>query len=385
MVIISCATKFHNFELAEQLNNNHLLSKSYTLFYSKKDTYLNFLNKRIDNEIIPVNKIATFPFKMPFYFYKKDEYLRAEYFDSLVSKKIKRDTNYKIFIGWSSMSLNSIKQAKKDSKIVILERGSSHIEFQNEILKNEYSLYDKKFSIDKRIIEKELEEYKLADYISIPSQFVKDTFVSNGVDVNKLVVNNYGSSSYFTHNMASDKNQKNKFRIIYLGGTSIRKGVKYLIDALLNLNINTELFEVWFIGEPENNFIAEYIKTSQKSNWKFFGRINHYELSNYLNTCDIAIQPSIEEGLSRVIPQLLACGVPVIATTNTGGADLIEENKNGFIIPIRDSKSIKDKIELSFYNKDLNKKMKDFCINIQKKHTWDDYGLRYSNFLKSIL
>jgi glycosyltransferase involved in cell wall biosynthesis len=322
---------------------------------------------------------------MPFYFNKKDEYLRAEFFDNLVSKKIKKNHNYKVFIGWSSMSLNSIKQAKKDSKLVILERGSSHIEFQNEILQNEYSLYDKSFTIDKRIIEKELEEYSLADYISIPSQFVKDTFIVKGIDKNKLVVNNYGTSSYFMPNKNSNINIKTKFRIIYLGGTSIRKGVKYLIEALLNLNINPEDFEVWFIGEPENDFISEYLNINKKSNWKFFGRINHYELSNYLNTCDIAIQPAIEEGLSRVIPQLLACGVPVIATTNTGGADLIEENINGFIIPIRDYIAIKDKIELSFYNKDLNLKMKKYCNNIDNKNTWEDYGKRYSNFLKSIL
>ena len=93
MVIISCATKFHNFELAEQLHNNSLLSNSYTLFYSKKDIYLNFLKKRVDNEIIPVNKMVTFPFQIQFYFNKKDEYLRAEFFDNLVSKKIKKNHN----------------------------------------------------------------------------------------------------------------------------------------------------------------------------------------------------------------------------------------------------------------------------------------------------
>ena len=107
-------------------------------------------------------------------------------------------------------------------------------------------------------------------------------------------------------------------------------------------------------------------------------------MSNYINTCDIAIQPSIEEGLSRVIPQLLSCGVPVIATINTGASDLITENKNGFLIPIRNSIAIKEKIELFFYNKNLKIEMKNYCINNAMNYTWDEYGKRYTSFLKNI-
>ena len=46
--------------------------------------------------------------------------------------------------------------------------------------------------------------------------------------------------------------------------------------------------------------------------------------------------------------QAMACGLPVICTTNTGGADLVREGRDGFILPIRDVEAIKEKI-LYFY------------------------------------
>ena len=47
---------------------------------------------------------------------------------------------------------------------------------------------------------------------------------------------------------------------------------------------------------------------------------------------DVMVQPSIEEGLSLVMAEALACGCPVIATENTGAEDLFQNNKEGFII-----------------------------------------------------
>ena len=49
-----------------------------------------------------------------------------------------------------------------------------------------------------------------------------------------------------------------------------------------------------------------------------------------------------------VTVQAMACGLPVICTTNAGAADIIREGRDGFILPIRDVDAIKEKI-LYFY------------------------------------
>lgn len=383
MVNISCSTKFHAFALAEQLAKNELLNKFYTLYYSKRNKFYNPFHPRIDKEQIPIELVKTFPFYLPIFFYWKDYHRRAVLYDWLVSNQLKKYQNYKIFIGWSSMSLLSAQQAKKDGKIVLIERGSSHILTQNILLKEEYKRFGIEFNIDERIIKRELKEYDIADYIVIPSDFVYKSFIANGISADKLFKNPYGVSSYFrTDNF---KVFNHKFRILYLGGLNIRKGLIYLFDALDKLSSIISDFEIWFIGSvaPE---LVNLIESKKKDNWIFWGHINHYDLLNYITQCDIAVQPSIEEGLSMVIPQMLASGVPVISTTNTGGSEYIEDAVNGYIIPIRNSEVIKDKILELFNDRKLLNQMKVNAAKLSDtKMSWDRYGKQYSDFIKKII
>ena len=79
-----------------------------------------------------------------------------------------------------------------------------------------------------------------------------------------------------------------------------------------------------------------------------------------------------------VIPQLMACGVPVIATTNTGGENIIKDGINGYIIPIRSPDTICEKIEVLFNNAEaLTTMKKNASESVNNGFTWDDYGTRY--------
>ena len=379
--MVSCSTKLHAFNLAEQLQKHGLLDKLYTTYAYQKNVLARKFIRRMDLEKIDKDKIETnLPAGLMHKWYP-DKYLTNAWFEEWVEKQI-RNSKAKVFIGWSGMSLKAIRQARKRGMITIVERGSSHIQYQHNILKEEYAGFGLNKGVDTRVIEKELGEYEAADYISVPSGFVKRTFEQYGVSADKLLVNAYGVSSYFKP-MPQEK--KDKFRIVYLGTLSIRKGLKYLFQALKELPIPTDKFEVHFIGqvEPELNSL---ISEMEMNNWQFLGHRNHYELSKLISSADVAVHPSIEEGMSMVILQLLSCGVPVIATTNTGGEDIIQDNKTGFIIPIRSTEAIAEKIVFLYNNPVQLQEMKAAAAETSANHfTWDKYGERYVHFLNSIL
>jgi glycosyltransferase involved in cell wall biosynthesis len=383
VVIVSCSGKFHAFALAEQLANKNYLAGLYTTYAYQKNIAFRKLVKRIDKEAINPALIQT---NIPLAALIKKipkEFLWNEWYDKWVAKKIAKRQDYKVFIGWSGMSLQSIQNAKANGKLTIVERGSSHILYQNNILKEEYAKFGKNFSIHPKVIEKELKEYEAADYISIPSTFVKKSFIAHGVAEKKLFLNIYGASNYFNVDGSSLKS-KEKFIFLYLGALTIQKGLLYLFEAIQQLTIAKDKYEVWFIGT-----VSEELKTlvdkMKLTNWIFFGQVDHYKLKEYIVQADVAIQPSLQEGLSMVIPQMLSCGVPVIATTNSGGEDLIQNDYNGFIVPIRSSSAIKEKMEYLFYTPQVLQNMHQNAIaSIQSGYTWNDYGQRYMEFLNTI-
>lgn len=384
MIIVSCPTKFWAFALAEQLHRHQQLSAFYTTYAYQKNLLFRKLAQRIDKEEIPAHLIHT---HIPFAFLMKKiprEFIWNDWYDKWVANQLKKRKDYKIFIGWSGMSLHTIRQAKKAGKKTIVERGSSHILYQNKILHQEYKKFGIDFHINQQVIEKELKEYEEADYIAVPSLFVKNSFLEYGFNEKKLFHNPYGTSFSLKHQATNFKpnNTNNKFKILYLGSINIRKGLIYLFEALQDLNISRDLYEVWFIGQVTDE-MKETIEKYQFDNWKFFGHVNHYELPQYLSVCDVGIQPSNEEGLSMVMAQMLSCGVPVIATTNTGGQDIINNDINGFIIPIRSPQHIKEKIEYLYNNPPILAAMKA-ATQVQKDLSWNAYGNRYSDFLNRL-
>src|SRR3989442_15995027 len=70
----------------------------------------------------------------------------------------------------------------------------------------------------------------------------------------------------------------------------------------------------------------------------------HPEVLRLMRTCDVLVLPSIVEGRALVQQEAMACGLPVIATKNAGGDDLIEEGRTGFLVPIRSPETIAEKI-----------------------------------------
>jgi len=82
----------------------------------------------------------------------------------------------------------------------------------------------------------------------------------------------------------------------------------------------------------------------------------------------------------------MACGLPLICTTNTGGEDLISKDaEEGFVIPVRNIEAIKEKILYLYDNQDICKEMgRKAKKKIESGYSWDDYGNRYIKNLETI-
>ena len=383
-VTISCGGKFHAFHLAEQLDKKGYLHKLITPFYSRNRGWLPEFRKdkelidptRVITNILPeiigkgLNKIPVIKNFIDWNYYS------VEIFDNWTKNQIDQCD---LFIGWSGYSLQALKKAKSFGAVTVLERGSSHIAFQKEILEEEYLKYGIKAKpVCEAILEKELLEYSEADYVSIPSGFVKETFIKKGFDPKKLIHVPYGVDlSSFKQVHKDDQ----IFRVIFLGGLTLRKGLQYLLQAFAELKLpNAELMLIGSMSPEISPFLQKY-----KNVYSYLGHIPHLELYKYLSNGSVFVLPSIEEGLAMVIPQAMACGLPVICTTNTGGADIIRDGKEGFIIPIRDVNALKEKILYLYKHENERKLMSAMALKRAKEFTWDLYGDKIITIYKEII
>ena len=371
--------RFHAFDLARELNNNNHLNQlisTYPKFFIKKNYNINkekvesiYLKEIVQRSFI--NKIYNFDNKL------------IDYFDIRASKLIKFD-DLDILIGWSSFSLKSFLVAKKYKCIKILERGSTHIEFQDKIVNEEYKIHKiKPKPISKHIIEKEKKEYEIADFITVPTEFAKKTFLEKGFSENKIIKIPYGVSlSEF--NSKNKKKKNTKFRIIYTGSVSVRKGVIYLLSAFTQLNLKDS--ELLIIGNIDDEIQHLIKKFRSNKDIIFKNSVKQSELSEYYLTSNLFVTCSIEEGLSMVQLQAMSCGLPLICTANSGGEEIIKNDVDGYVIPIRDLDTLKKKILFLYNNQSICNKMGKLAqLKVQRDFSWESYGKNVIATYKNLL
>lgn len=371
--------KFHSLSLASALDKQGRLVKLFTVYYSQKNRWVARWVRREDREPITLSRVQTnvwseLPVRLGRRLPVLDryaEYLKATWLDRWVAARLVHETA-DVFIGWSNSSLESLAAAKSRGMRTVVTRGSAHISYQTQILAMEYAKRGLSYQAPYGIEERELAEYRLADYIRIPSTYVRQTFVERGVPESKLIQFPYAAD--LKHFRAHSREPSPAFRVLLLNATTIQKGFYYAVDLIAELNRRRlETIEFWFIGDVDavvQPALQELLTAHE--NVRSYGRINHYELARWISQCDVAVFPTIQEGFANTLPQTMACGVPVIATVNSGAGDVVNDGSEGFIVPIMDSDALVQKVLWCWEHREQCREMGRAAAARSQRRTWDD-------------
>jgi hypothetical protein len=128
--------RFHAFNLAEQLQKHGALNQLITTYPTFKTKEFGIEPSRVKS-LVYLEALSRFYQKLPS-FIKGDHNLQLfwlEWFDREVTKIL--EPEFDIFVGWSGACLHSFLRAKELGAITIVERGSSHMAYQTQILEEE--------------------------------------------------------------------------------------------------------------------------------------------------------------------------------------------------------------------------------------------------------
>lgn len=132
------------------------------------------------------------------------------------------------------------------------------------------------------------------------------------------------------------------------------KGQKLLIDAARALLQRGYQFQLIFMGDgPDRNELKAY--ASGLPCVRFLGQID--DIAEHISALDIFAFPSRHEGLGSVLIDVMAAGVPIIATNVGGIPDLIDHDRSGWVIPAADSEALATGLGLLMSNRSLAKNL----------------------------
>ncbi|KSU82077.1 Glycosyltransferase involved in cell wall bisynthesis [Fictibacillus enclensis] len=361
--IVSVGSKFHAVFTASALAKSNMLE---TFFVGKpvKGEYLNEENtKRIRMPLYLgylLRKMPLIGSILPY------NLISDILFDLNVRLKIKH-TDF--IVGFNNYCLYQIRKVKSRGTKVFLEQRIAHVNTEINIYQKEFGKIPSNLSTP--MIKRKLKEYDIADYILVPSQFVYNSMLENGIKKEKLIYVPYGYDSSLFYRVPPAL-QNESLKLIFVGQIGYRKGVKYLLDAIANLKFNNYNVDLTLVGGIDKNFKDELKK--YKDIYKHIDFISQNELLKLYNNSHIFILPSLCEGSAVVTYEALGCGLPLIVTNNTGS--VIENKKEGLIVQPSSVENIETAIKYFLNNPTEIERMSNNALKKAKEYTWEKYGER---------
>lgn len=306
--------------------------------------------------------------------------IRNEYFDATVARSV-RSLRPKAVIAYDSSSLKTFKACKKFGALCILDQVVGHIKSGQEILIEESQRHPEfadSYSSEGLdwVVQRCVDEALMADMIFAPSEYVRDTLVVNGVSSSRIKILPYGVD--IERFSPVEKHPEEPFRILFVGQISQRKGVKYLLEAFKNLQL--EKAELVLMGDVVGG--GEGLK-SYEGFFKHVKSVPYTELPQHYQSADIFVYPSLHEGSALAIYEAMASGLPVITTYNSGS--VVRDAEEGYIVPIRDVEALMEKILLLYQDEDLRYLMSKKARERVEGFTWAQYRLRLGNTVREII
>lgn len=235
--------------------------------------------------------------------------------------------------------------------------------------------------------------YRLATRIYPNSAGLKDIIVAEGyIRVEKLKILGRGSSngidtSYFDpekYPSGQNFNFKTETGIlledlvfIFIGRLVSEKGINELVKAFKELQLAQSNISLLLVGQLEEDLDPLKPETLDEieSNPKIFTMGYQQDVRPYLAVADVLVFPSYREGFPNVVMQAGAMGLPAIVSDINGCNEIIEQGKNGIIIPAKDEEALyyamKSLINDEVLRNSLSAGARDvICSKYDRKEFW---------------
>jgi glycosyltransferase involved in cell wall biosynthesis len=266
--------------------------------------------------------------------------LRNELFDRHVARMVRRDRPDLVMVQ-DTMGRRTIAAAKEAGTVSLMEQCIGHVHTSRRILAEEARLHPE-FGLDvarmipEWVMERCTWEALHADHILAPSAYVRDTLMEIGVDRDRVTVIPYGVDTDFFR--PAERRRQGRLQILFVGQIAPRKGLVYLFEAFKGMDCSD--VELVLVGKKLHP--TDWLRPYEHL-FRHVPHVPHGELQELFNQADVFVYPSLHEGSACAIMEAMASGLPVVTTHNSGS--LARDGEEGFIVPLRDPDTLRQRLE----------------------------------------
>ncbi len=224
------------------------------------------------------------------------------------------------------------------------------------------------------------EELARAGTVFVASSFTRASLVEAAQVPGDVVMIPYGAPSPPAGASFARRKPGEPLRVLFVGSLGQRKGTRYLLDAMAALGAGFELTLIGTVPDARCDPLAVALRKH-----RHIPSLPHSAILDEMTRHHAFVFPSLFEGFGLVLLEAMACGLPVIATPHTAAPDIVREGRDGFVVPIRSSAAIADRLTWLATDEDRRQAMGAHARTRAAQFTWTDYAKRMTDTLGSRL
>ncbi len=231
-----------------------------------------------------------------------------------------------------------------------------------------------------RFVDRIKDEIPRVDRILVPSSFVEESYVKHGIRREKMIRLAYGAN---LQDFTPGPGGGSIFKVVCTGQVTLRKGHQYLLRAWKALNLPSA--ELHCCGFVDQRLIGR-LQAIGAPNVIFHGSLPKAELVRRLQSADLFVFPTVEDGFGIAILEAMACGLPVIASTNCGAPDIMTDGREGRVVQARSVEALMRAIEESYRDQASARAMgMAGRALVENKYNWSNYASSLVEIYRTLL
>ncbi|MDH7446565.1 glycosyltransferase family 4 protein [Aquimarina sp. 2201CG14-23] len=177
---------------------------------------------------------------------------------------------------------------------------------------------------------------------------------------------------------------QNDFVFVFVGRFVKDKGINELVKAYKKIQAQHNNAKLLLVGTYEKDLDPLLPETEKEidNNPDIISVGWQHDVRPYFAISDALTFPSYREGFPNVVMQAGSMGLPSIVTNINGCNEIVTENVNGTIIPVKDAEALYESMNKFIADEDYRQQLSNnartvICKNYEREHVWKELLKEY--------
>jgi glycosyltransferase involved in cell wall biosynthesis len=305
--------------------------------------------------------------------------------DAIVARRLRKlASRVDVVHVWPLGARRTLETAATLGIPTVLERPNAHTRFAYEVVRDEAGRIgvslppDHEHAYNEDVLRLEEEEYRLADYLLCPSDFVVQTFLDEGFPPHKLLRHRYGFDERVFH-PGDETEASNGLTMLFVGVAAVRKGLHFALEAWLRSPASAD-GTFLIAGEVLPAYGERLGSLLDHPSVRVLG--HRTDVPDLMRSSNVLVLPSIEEGFGLVCVEAMGSGcVPVVSNACT---DACKHMENALVHRAGDVDTLESHITSLHEDRSLLARLREAALASAPQVTWTAVGRQLAGLYREV-